>query len=157
MVDRTWARRGQAALNVLMRAVLATPVLHRVVSHRVLVVEVRGRVSGRRYRIPVGYAPDGDRLLVGTAGTWRRNLPPGRPVTVTVARRRIAADHDQVTDPDRCVPLYRRILAHNPVHGRYAHIRRAADGTPEPGDLRRALARGVAVVVFRPVRTDTPA
>jgi hypothetical protein len=146
--------RGQAVLNVAMRLVLATPVLRRVVGGRVLVVEVVGRRTGRRYRIPVGYVRDGDRLLVGTAGTWRRNLVPGRPVPVTVAGRRVLAEHGQVTRLDDCLPLYRRILAHNPVHGRYAGVPHAADGTPDPDALRAALARGLAVVTLRPLPAE---
>jgi hypothetical protein len=142
---------GQAFLNVVMRAVLATPLLHRVVSNRVLVIDVVGRRTGRRYRIPVGYtAIDGD-LLVGTAGRWRQNLEPGRPVEVVVGRRHLTTEAEVVTDEARCRGLYRAILAHNPVHGRYAGIRRSADGEPDLEDLRRALAEGIAVVRLRPV------
>ena len=142
--------RGQAALNVTMRAVLATPLLHRVVSNRILVIDVVGRKSGRRYRIPVGYVPTEDGLLIGTAGRWRRNLKPGQHVHVTVGRKQHDMTADVVTDDRECTPLYRAILAHNPVHGRYAGIRHEPDGTPNPEDLRAALDRGTAVVRLRP-------
>jgi hypothetical protein len=142
--------RGQRALNVVMRAVLSTPVLHRVVSNRVLVLDVIGRKSGRRYRIPVGYTPSRHGLLIGTAGTWRRNLVPGRVIRVTVARRVQSMLADVITDEELCTELYRDILAHNPVHGRYAGIATMADGSPRPGELRAALNRGIAVVRLRP-------
>jgi deazaflavin-dependent oxidoreductase (nitroreductase family) len=142
--------RGQAALNLVMRAVLATPLLHRAVSNRILLIDVVGRKSGRHYRIPVGYVPAAGELLIGTAGRWRRNLTPGQLVEVTVGRRRQAMTADVVTDERQCVPLYRAILAHNPVHGRYAGIRHEPDGTPNPEDLRAALGRGIAVVRLRP-------
>jgi hypothetical protein len=95
-------------------------------------------------------AVDGD-LLVGTAGRWRQNLEPGRRVAVVVGRRHLTAEAEVVTDEERCRVLYRAILAHNPVHGRYAGIRRSADGEPDLEDLRRALAEGIAVVRLRPV------
>jgi deazaflavin-dependent oxidoreductase (nitroreductase family) len=138
--------RGQAVLNVIMRTVLATPLLHRAVSNRILVIDIVGRKSGRRYRIPVGYVRTDDGLLVGTAGRWRRNLKPGQPVHVTVGRQRQDMTADVVTDERECTRLYRAILARNPVHGRYAGIRHEPDGTPNPQDMRAALDRGVAVV-----------
>lgn len=120
---------GQRALNVLMRTVLRAPVLHRAVSNRVLVLDITGRRSGRRYRIPVGYTHTGDGLLIGTAGTWRRNLVAGQPIRVFRARRTTAMLAEVITDEERCAELYRDILAHNPVHGRYAGISVEPDGT----------------------------
>jgi hypothetical protein len=140
----------QGVLNGITRAVLATPLLHRVVSNRILVIDVVGRRTGRRYRIPVGYVATRDGLLIGTAGRWRRNLRAGDRVRVVRARTAYEMVSDVVTDEDRCVPLYREILAHNPVHGRYAGIRRDPDGEPNRTDLRAALARGVAVVKLLP-------
>lgn len=147
-----WSARAQRGLNVVMRAVLATPLLHRCVSNRVLVLDIRGRKTGRHYRIPVGYTPSGEALLIGTAGTWRRNLVPGQPIPVTVARRRQMMSAEAIDDEQRCTGLYRQILAHNPVHGRYAGIRTAPDGAPDSGDLRDALRRGIAVVRLTPSR-----
>jgi hypothetical protein len=92
------AGRGQKALNVVMRAVLSTPGLHRTVSNRVLVLDVVGRKSGRRYRIPVGYTPTPHGLLIGTAGRWRRNLVADRPVRVVVGRRVQSMVADVITD-----------------------------------------------------------
>lgn len=154
MADQTKASgRGQKALNTVMRAVLATPILHRVVSNRVLVIEVFGRKSGKRYRIPVGYTPSRHGLLIGTAGTWRRNLVPGTPVRVTVARHTQPMTADIITDEEHCAELYRDILAHNPVHGRYAGISTDSDGSPRPDELRAALDRGIAVVRLRAAST----
>ncbi|MEV4619008.1 nitroreductase family deazaflavin-dependent oxidoreductase [Asanoa sp. NPDC049573] len=144
------SKRTQAALNAVMRAVLATPLLHRAVSGRVLVIDVVGRRSGHRYRFPVGYVRGDGELLVGTGGRWRRNLRRGQRVEVTVARRRRTMTAEVVTDEKTAASLYRTILARNPVHGRYAQIRHDADGTPDRDDLRAALARGVAVVRLRP-------
>jgi deazaflavin-dependent oxidoreductase (nitroreductase family) len=143
--------RGQAALNLVMRAVLGVPGLHRTVSQRVLVIDVVGRSSGRRYRIPVGYVATDDGLLIGTAGRWRRNLRSGGVVRITVGRRTSEMTAEVITDEKRCALLYRAILAHNPVHGRYAGIHAEPDGSPNPRELRAALDRGVAVVRLRPV------
>jgi hypothetical protein len=136
----------QSALNVVMRAVLATPLLHRAVSNRVLVVDVIGRKTGRRYRIPVGFTSTTDGLLVGTVGRWRRNLMPGQHVCVTVRRQRREMLAEVITDEARCAELYGAILSHNPVHGRYAHVHLNPDGTANRSELRSALDHGLAVV-----------
>lgn len=149
------AGRTQKALNLVMRAVLSTPGLHRAVSDRILVLEVTGRKTGRRYRVPLGYAERGSRILVGSAGRWRRNLVADRPVRVVVARRVRSMLAEVITDEEQCADLYREILAHNPVHGRFVRIRTTPDGSPRRDDLRAALDRGVAVVRLRAASAET--
>lgn len=78
--------RRQAVLNWVMRGVLATPLLHRARSATACWYwTCRGRKTGRRYRIPVGYTLHDGKLLIGTAGRWRRNLDPNRPIDAVVA------------------------------------------------------------------------
>ena len=138
--------RGQAMLNAVMRAVLATPLLHKAVSARILIIDIVGRRSGHTYRIPVGYVATDDGFLIGTAGRWRYNLSPDQQVHVIVDRASREMTAEVITDEQRCAAAYREILARNPVHGKYAGIRHATDGTPDRDDLRAALARGQAVV-----------
>ncbi|HZA11121.1 nitroreductase family deazaflavin-dependent oxidoreductase [Mycobacterium sp.] len=135
----------QRALNVAMRALLASP-LHSLLSRRLLVIDVTGRRSGAVYHIPVGYVEhDGD-LLIGSGGRWYRNLVAGQEVSILLRGRRRAARAEVVTDEARCAELYRYILAGNPIHGKYVGIGVEPDGTPNQSDLRRALAAGAAVV-----------
>jgi hypothetical protein len=142
--------RLQHWLNLLVRGILATPLLNRTIANRILVIIVEGRKTGRRYKIPVGYTRSPWGLLVGTAGTWRRNLVDGKPVDIIVNRIRTTADAEVITDEKRCAERYRLILKHNPVHGRYAGIRADTEGNPVPDDLRVALSRAVAVVQLTP-------
>jgi deazaflavin-dependent oxidoreductase (nitroreductase family) len=142
----------QRTLDAVVRGVLRSP-LHRIVSGRLLLITVTGRRTGARYTYPVAYAEDGGVLLVGTAAAWRRNLRDREPVTVRWRGRDHLARADVVTDEEEAAVLYRTILRKNPVHGRYAGIRTNADGAPNRRDLRRALARGVAVVRLRPNET----
>lgn len=141
--------RGQRLGNVFARAVLRTPLLHRVVSNRLLIITTIGRRTGKQYRTPVGYVGVSGALLIGTAGTWHRNLRPGISVEVLVRRHRARALPEVIRDEETAAQLYGDILRHNPVHGRYAGIRLTDDGRPDPEDLRAALARGVRVVRLR--------
>lgn len=136
--------------NAVVLGLLRSP-LHRLLSGRLLAITVVGRRTGRRYTIPVGYAEHDAALLIGTAGTWYRNLRPGTPIDVRLRGRRVRYDPEVIRDESRAADLYRVILQRNPVHGRFAHIRIAPGGGPDPDDLRRALADGVAVVRLRPL------
>lgn len=134
-------RAGDATVRLLLRSPL-----HRLLSNRLLIITVTGRKTGRQYANPVGYAPHDGALLIGTAAGWRRNLKPGEPVPVRLRGADVRAEAEVITDEDRAAELYRVILAHNPVHGRYAGIRTDPDGQPNRADLRLALSAGTAVV-----------
>lgn len=144
---------GQRIGNAATRRILRTPLLHRVVSGRLLVVTVRGRRTGAVYRIPVGYVEVDDRILVGTGGTWYRNMRGGGPVELLVRGQRVTAAAEVIDDVEVAAQLYGPVIAHNPVHGRYVGIALLPDGTPDREDLEAAYARGVRLLRFTPRRS----
>jgi deazaflavin-dependent oxidoreductase (nitroreductase family) len=147
--------RIQRIGNAMARAVLRAPLLHRLVSNRLLIITVAGRRTGKRYRVPVGYVGIEDRLLIGTGGNWYRNLRPDIPVEVLVRRRSMRMLPQVIDDMDTAFNLYGDIIRHNPMHGRYANIRLDPDGQPNRSDLAAALNHGVRVVRLRPSREST--
>lgn len=64
----------QTAADRVVRVLLATPGVHRVVSGWLITVYLVGRTSGRRYTLPVAYPRVDSTLLIGTPFDWRRNL-----------------------------------------------------------------------------------
>ena len=68
------------AMNPIMRLVLRTP-LGRAVRPFAL-LELEGRRSRRRFRIPVGYHEIDEGRVVFTPAPWRANFRDGRAVTV---------------------------------------------------------------------------
>jgi hypothetical protein len=141
---------AQRVGNAMTRQILRTPVLHRVVSDRLLIVTVRGRRTGAVYRIPVGYTEVDGHILVGTGGRWHRNLRPGKPVELLVRGQRLTAAAEVIDDLVVAAELYGPVIEHNPVHGRYAGIRLLPDGTPDRADLRNAYGRGARLLRFTP-------
>ena len=65
-------------MNRIVRGLLRTPLLGRVVGSRLITVYVVGRKSGRRYTVPVAYTRHDGALLIGTPFGWGRNLRTGR-------------------------------------------------------------------------------
>ncbi len=142
--------RTQALVDAMMRTLLRTPLLHRLLSAKLLIITVIGRKSGREYVNPVGYAEHDGQLLIGTAAGWRRNLREGEPVRITWRGRSVDADWEVVSGEERLVEPYRIILSHNPTHGRFAGIALDSDGRVIREQLRRAVERGTVVVRLRP-------
>ncbi len=122
---------------------------HGLVSPWLVGLEFTGRRTGRPYRLPIGYAQVGDRVLVATDAAWRWNLHDDRPVEVWLRGRRRNGTARAVDDADS----WSALLARRPVVGRLAGIRRGADGRPGPDDLRRAAARGWTLLEIHLDRT----
>ena len=129
--------RTQLVQNALSRAVLRAPLLHRLVSNRMLIITVTGRRTGRQYRVPVGYVGIDGQLLIGTGGNWYRNLRSDTPVEVLVRRQTKWMLPHVIDDMDTAYDLYGDIIRHNPMHGRYAKIRLDSPGPTRSQRPRR--------------------
>lgn len=90
-------------VNPLLRWLLRSP-LHRLLSGRLLLLEVRGRRSGRTFVFPVQYGRDGDAFVIVPAFAarkqWWRNLRQPAPVAWWWRGRRHEGWGHVVTDPD---------------------------------------------------------
>jgi hypothetical protein len=132
-------------VNVPMRAVLSLP-FPTPLSRNLMLVRFTGRKTGRVYRQPLSYARDGDALLTPGGGRWTRNMEGGRPVTIRLRGRDLAARPELVRDPAEVERLLDVIVRENPPAARYIPIPRTADGRLEPTALAAALDHGFAIV-----------
>ena len=80
--------RALTHVDPVVVALLRSPA-HGLISRRVAVVEVTGRRSGRRLRVPVDYGRAGGHLEVASRPSrrWWRNLRGGAPVRVLLQGR----------------------------------------------------------------------
>lgn len=140
----------QGLANWIVRALLRTPVLCRVVGSRLITVYVVGRKSGRRYTVPVAYTRQDGILLIGTPFAWGRNLATGEPVEVRLKGRRRPADVQVRTDEAGVVELYAVMARDNHNFAKFNKIGLDPDGTPSPDDLRLAWAAGARAIRLTP-------
>lgn len=147
---QTLALQGLA--NRVIRGLLRTPLLNRVVGKRLLTIYVVGRKSGRRYAIPVAYTRRGETILVGTPFPWVRNLRTGEPVEIRLAGRRRTAEVEVLAGEADVVEHYAVIARDNHQFAKFNKIRIGADREPVPDDLHLAWAAGARVVVLTPRR-----
>jgi deazaflavin-dependent oxidoreductase (nitroreductase family) len=137
---------AQRFVNLLMRAVLRTPLLSRLAGRRLLVLHVVGRKTGREYTIPVAYTAREGALLVGTPFAWVRNLRSGEPVEVRYRGRRRPAEVEVIADEAGVVRLYGEISRTNHAFAKFNQIGLDDSGEPDPSDLHLAWAAGARVV-----------
>ncbi len=140
----------QGAANRVVRTLLRTPLLARLVGARLLTVYVVGRKSGTRYAVPVAYSRQEGVLLFGTEFRWARNLRTGEPVEIRLAGRRRMADVTVTTDEAGVVADYGFLARDNHQFARFNRIALDAVGEPDPADLRRCWAAGARSVRLTP-------
>jgi deazaflavin-dependent oxidoreductase (nitroreductase family) len=145
---QTLALQGLA--NRVVRALLRTPLLCRLIGKRLLIVYVVGRKSGRHYTVPVAYIRQDGALLIGTPFGWVRNLRTGEPVDIRLKGKRRPADVHVVTDEAGVVGHYAMMARDNHQFAKFNKISLDHAGEPSPADLHLAWAAGARAVRLTP-------
>lgn len=97
-------------VNPVMKFILRAPLLHRAVSHSLMLISVKGRRTGRVYTTPVGFHwLDGD-MYVPTASTWAKNLRGGGRVVLTFKGGPRGGRGELIEDTAEVAGIYRRLL-----------------------------------------------
>jgi deazaflavin-dependent oxidoreductase (nitroreductase family) len=137
------AIRALRRTNPLVLQLLASP-LHGLASRDILALEVRGRKTGRLYRLPLSYVRSGDDLYCCTrpevAGWWK-NLAPERPVEIVLRGKRLRARAEVLdnTSPE-AARGFRAFMVRNPkTASSLYNVGRVRRGEPNAEDLAREL------------------
>ncbi len=142
--------RAQGLANLVVRGLLRTPGLCRVVGSRLVTLYIVGRKSGRRYTVPVSYLAQGDDLLIGTSFDWARNLRTGEPVALRLRGKLRLADVRTLTAEPDVVTAYAHMAAANPAFARFSKVHVDDDGNASQRDLHSAWAGGARVIKLTP-------
>jgi F420H(2)-dependent quinone reductase len=87
-------------VNAPMRRLLRLP-FRTPLNRRLMLLTFTGRKTGRVYRQPVSYVPDGDTLLTPAGGRWKLNLREGQPIRVRLGGRECSRDPSSSGTPTR--------------------------------------------------------
>jgi deazaflavin-dependent oxidoreductase (nitroreductase family) len=136
----------QRVVNRMMRGLLRTPLLCRVVGKRLLTVYAVGRKSGREYVVPLAYTRHDGVLLVGTQFAWGRNLRTGEPVVIRLAGKRRRANVQVLTDEQGVVEHFAVMCRGNAQFAKLNQIGFDTAGNPSRADLRLAWAAGARAI-----------
>jgi deazaflavin-dependent oxidoreductase (nitroreductase family) len=141
---------AQALVNRVVRGLLRTPLVSRLIGSRLITVYVVGRKSGRRYAVPVAYTRHEGDLLVGTPFGWGRNLRTGQAVTIRLKGRRRLADVQVLADEPGVVDAYAIMARGNHAFAKFNNIGFDSGGNPVPTDLHLAWAAGARAFRLTP-------
>jgi deazaflavin-dependent oxidoreductase (nitroreductase family) len=145
---QTLALQGLA--NRVIRGLLRTPLLCRVVGKRLITVDVVGRKSGRHYTIPVAYTRQNGVLLIGTPFPWVRNLRTGVPVRIRLMGKQRQADIRVLTHEADVVEHFAVMARENHQFAKFNKIGLDEAGNADPADLHLAWAAGARAVRLTP-------
>ena len=138
----------QGAANRVVRTLLRTPLLSRVIGSRLMTIHLVGRKTGRRYAVPVAYTRHDGCLVAGTPFGWGRNLRTGEPVQILLKGKRRTADVQVITDEAGVVRNYEIMARDNHQFARFNMIGLDEAGNPNPADLHLAWEAGARVFRF---------
>lgn len=147
---RAQTMRGQRLVNIVVRALLRTPGLSRVVGSRLVTLYVVGRKSKRRYAIAVAYLLQGDDLLIGSSSARVRNLRTGEPIAIRLKGKLREADVRTHTRETDVVSAYAHMARVNPTFARFNKIQIDEDGKPDRHDLELAWLGGARAIRLTP-------
>jgi hypothetical protein len=132
-------------VNGFMRAVLGLP-FPTPLGKRLMLVNLTGRKTGRRWRQPISYVRHEDVLLTPGGGNWKLNLRPDESVRLRINGRDQMATPELVRDRDTASDLLAIMIASNPAVTRFSGMELDAEGRPDPVRLGHALDHGFAIV-----------
>jgi deazaflavin-dependent oxidoreductase (nitroreductase family) len=142
--------RVQGLVNRIVRGLLRTPLVSRLVGSRLVTLYVTGRKSGRRYAVPVAYTRHEGDLIIGTPFGWGRNLRTGEPVTIRLKGRRRLADVQVLTEEHDVAGAYAVMARDNHSFAKFNGIGFDQAGNPVPDDLHLAWAAGARAFRLTP-------
>jgi len=132
----------QGLVNRIVRGLLRTPLLCRVVGNRLITVYVVGRKSGRHYAVPVAYTRHDGILLIGTSFAWGRNPRTGEPVDIRFKGKRRPADVEVLVDENGVAEHYTVMARDNHNFAKFNKIGLDQAGNPSLTDLHLAWDAG---------------
>ena len=129
-----------------MKLLLRSP-LHFIVSSHILLINFRGRKTGRSFTTPVRYLREGNTVLLFSSpqANWWKNLRGGAAVSVTISGKSIKCQASVLeTDDDTKLRIFRSYLESFPGDAAY-HGLKPSRRVPHPEDTLRAVLNDVAI------------
>lgn len=134
-------------LNALMRGMLRTPGLQRVVGRSTALITFTGRRTGRTFTTPASYVRTNGQVVLSSHVTrqWWRNLATRPTVRLRLAGRDVVGTATVLTGTD-AIPALTTYWQSQPRLARAMGVE-LVEGVPDPNTFGARLQDTVAVVV----------
>jgi len=124
------------------------PLTHRIGSKDVMILRFRGRKTGRRYSLPVGYHRGPDSVLTTTDDRWWRNLYPEAPVRILIRRKWFSTTGAALPEHQQAIAGMTELIAASERYAGWLKIGKEPDSTPSRTDVEREFAGGRIPIRF---------
>ncbi|MBO0790904.1 MAG: nitroreductase family deazaflavin-dependent oxidoreductase [Ktedonobacteraceae bacterium] len=125
-------------LNVILSAILRSP-FHRKLSQRFMLLSFKGRKSGKRYTLVVGYQREGEVLEVISPRNWWKNLRgENTQVSVLLQGRWYDGIAEAFHGDETVAAGYLRAMQRSPALIGMYHVEVDETGQPKPESVRQA-------------------
>ena len=138
-----------AIINPVVKKILASP-LHRLMSHNTVLLEFKGRKSGKKYATPVSYYESNGHLHCFTdkANKWWLNLCAGDEIEVTLRGQKMTGTPCVMVDgSEEMQASLRDFLIAVPRDAAHAKVGFDTNGQPIAADLERACNQLVLITI----------
>jgi ABC-type molybdate transport system ATPase subunit len=122
-------------------ALLARSPLHFIISHQLLVIQFKGRKSGKLYLVPVSYHQHAYSYTCVTlrSNIWWRNLTEVSHTQIWLKGKLTDVQIDLEFNNDQMVEsTLRDLVTNNKIDAYFAKIKLNIDGSPDIDDLTQA-------------------
>ncbi len=136
-------------LNSMMKVMLHTPGLQRVVGQAIALLSFTGRRSGTRYTTPITYLRDGDEVVVITKRfrTWWKNLQDEPQVELRLAGTTLRGRASLAVGEPAGLPTLVRFLEHHQRDAQAYGIT-ITDGHVDEAEARAVLPHLVIITIL---------
>jgi hypothetical protein len=138
-------RIGNTAVRPLLRSGAGARI------HELALLSFTGRLTGKRYTVPVGYHELDGEIAILTASGWRVNLLGGAEVELVHHGTRRPMRADLIEDPDEVARVYRTLLERVGIEkATRIGLKVTGHRMPTHDEIVEAIGGRRAVVTLRP-------
>jgi hypothetical protein len=145
--SRSWEWSPSPSMNAIIAALLRTPLLHRLVSKRLLLLSFAGRKSGHHYDIPVGYSRQGKTIIILTKRfrLWWRNFRETTPINVWLEGKLVHGRAIALLDEATITPIIVDEMIKHPDNAEFFGVNFLSPNSPDPEAIRRIAPNTVVL------------
>ncbi len=124
-------------VNKAITLLLRSP-LHGLISTSIMLLTFKGRKSGKRYAIPVGYVRQRNTVVLFTDHDWYKNLLNQAPVLLYIQGKQLEGSAEVITDKEVTADELLAFVRKNVGAARAYGVTIDANKQPDPESVRQA-------------------
>jgi hypothetical protein len=144
---RPWEWTPSPSANATVSTLLRLPLVHHLVSRRLLLLKFTGHKSGKAYSVPVGYVREGTTVTILTKRirAWWHNFEETAPVRLHLEGKVYEGKATALTEEATVIPIVTAVVTQYPYYAQFYGIRLLSGNRPDREDIR-CIAPKIVVV-----------